>query len=59
MARSKTTRKRTRLTFVKVTKAQIEAFEREYYERYNSGIPQWQAEYTNKIRHLLDNIINN
>ena len=42
MARSKTTRKRTRLTFAKVTKAQIEAFEREYSERYHSGIPQWQ-----------------
>jgi len=41
----KNTRKRTRLTVVKVTKAQIEAFEREYYERYNSRIPQWQAEY--------------
>ena len=45
MARGKTTRKRTRLTVAKITKAQIEAFEREYYERYNSGITQWQAEY--------------
>jgi hypothetical protein len=25
-----------------VTKSQIEAFEREYYERYNSEITQWQ-----------------
>ena len=41
----KNTRKRTRTTVAKVTKAQIEAFEREYYERYNSGILQWQAEY--------------
>jgi hypothetical protein len=41
----KNTRKRTRTTVAKVTKAQIEAFEREYYECYNSGIPQWQAEY--------------
>jgi len=41
----KNTRKRTRLTIAKITKAQIEAIEREYYERYNSGIPQWQAEY--------------
>ena len=41
----KNTRKRTRTTVAKITKAQIEAFEREYYERYNSGIPQWQAEY--------------
>jgi hypothetical protein len=24
------------------TKSQIEAFEREYYERYNSEITQWQ-----------------
>ena len=45
MDRSKSTRNRTRLTFAKLTRAQIEAFEREYYERYNSGIPQWQAEY--------------
>jgi hypothetical protein len=45
MDRSKSTRQRTRLTFAKLTRAQIEAFEREYYERYNSGIPQWQAEY--------------
>ena len=45
MARGKTTRKRTRLTFAKITKAQIEAFEREYYERYNSGITQWQQQY--------------
>ena len=45
MDRSKSTRKRTRLTFAKLTRAQIEAFEREYYERYNSGTPQWQADY--------------
>ena len=25
-----------------VTKSQIEAFEREYYERYNSELTQWQ-----------------
>ena len=42
MARSKTTRKRTRLTVAKLTRAQIETIEREWYERYNSGIPQWQ-----------------
>ena len=53
MARSKTTRKKTRLTFAKITKAQIEAFEREYYERYNSGIPQWQQNYyTKHTQHL-------
>jgi hypothetical protein len=45
MDRSKTTRKRTRLTVVKLTRAQIETIEREWYERYNSGIPQWQQEY--------------
>jgi len=32
----KNTRKRTGKTFSKVTKAQIETFERAYYERYNS-----------------------
>ena len=45
MARSKTTRKRTRLTVAKLTRAQIETIEREWYERYNSGIPQWQQNY--------------
>ena len=45
MARSKTNRKRTRLTVAKISRAQIEAIEREYYERYNSGIPQWQQQY--------------
>ena len=27
---------------MKITNAQVEAIEREYYERYNSGIIQWQ-----------------
>ena len=27
---------------IKITNAQIEALERQYYERYNSGITQWQ-----------------
>ena len=27
---------------IKITNAQIEAIEREYYQRYNSGITQWQ-----------------
>jgi len=45
MDRSKTNRKRTRLTVAKITRTQIEAIEREWYERYNSGIPQWQQEY--------------
>jgi len=41
----KNTRKRTGKTILKLTQAQIETIEREWYERYNSGIPQWQAEY--------------
>lgn len=45
MDRSKTNRKRTRLTVAKITRAQIEAIEREYWERYNSEIPQWQQNY--------------
>ena len=46
MAINKTNRrKRTRLTVAKITRAQIEAIEREYWERYNSGIPQWQQNY--------------
>jgi hypothetical protein len=45
MDRSKSTRKRTRLTVAKLTREQIETIEREWYERYNSGVPQWQAEY--------------
>ena len=39
------TRKRTGKTILKLTRAQIETVEREWYERYNSGIPQWQQEY--------------
>jgi hypothetical protein len=27
---------------MKITNAQVEAIEREYYERYNSEITQWQ-----------------
>ena len=27
---------------MKITNAQVEAIEREYYDRYNSGIIQWQ-----------------
>ena len=27
---------------IKITNAQVEAIEREYYERYNSEITQWQ-----------------
>lgn len=27
---------------IKITNAQIEAIEREYYQRYNSEITQWQ-----------------
>ena len=27
---------------IKITNAQIEAIEREYYQRYNSRITQWQ-----------------
>ena len=41
----KNTRKGTGKTILKLTRAQIETIEREWYERYNSGIPQWQAEY--------------
>jgi len=41
----KNTRKRTGKTILKLTRAQIETIEREWYERYNSGIPQWQQEY--------------
>ena len=29
---------------MKITKTQIEALEREYYERYNSNITQWQQD---------------
>ena len=36
--------KRKKNTIAKITKKQIEAIEREYYERYNSGIVQWQQQ---------------
>lgn len=29
---------------MKITNAQVEAIEREYYERYNSNITQWQQD---------------
>jgi hypothetical protein len=29
---------------MKITNAQVEAIEREYYERYNSEITQWQQD---------------
>jgi hypothetical protein len=35
-------RKNKKIKILKITNAQIEAIEREYYQRYNSGITQWQ-----------------
>ena len=35
-------RKHSHNKIIKITNAQIEAIEREYYQRYNSGITQWQ-----------------
>ena len=35
-------RKHKENNIIKITNAQIEAIEREYYQRYNSGITQWQ-----------------
>ena len=37
-------KKRTnkRITIAKITREQIKVIEQEYYERMNSGIPQWQ-----------------
>lgn len=37
-------RKVKRNKMLKISSAQIEAFEREYYQRMNSGIIQWQQE---------------
>ena len=31
-----------RQTIAKITREQIKVIEQEYYERMNSGIPQWQ-----------------
>ncbi len=38
-------RKHKHKVIARLTRAQIEAFEREYWERYNSEIPQWQQNY--------------
>lgn len=38
--KKKRTNKRT--TIAKITREQIKVIEQEYYERMNSGIPQWQ-----------------
>ncbi len=35
-------RKNKKIKILKITNAQIEAIEREYYQRYNSEITQWQ-----------------
>ena len=37
-------RKVKRNKMLKISSAQIEAIEREYYQRYNSSITQWQHE---------------
>ena len=37
-------RKVKRNKILKISKAQIELLELEYYKRLNSGIPQWQQE---------------
>jgi hypothetical protein len=44
MKKGKNTRKRSGLTIVKITSAQIEAIEREYYQRLNGEMPKWQAD---------------
>ena len=36
-------RKKKGVTILKITNAHIEAIERQYYERYNGEITQWQA----------------
>ncbi len=36
--------KRKKNTIAKITRNQIEAIEREYYERYNSELTQWQQQ---------------
>ena len=38
----KKNRKNNRKTVVKITQERIKVIEQEYYERMNSGIPQWQ-----------------
>ena len=35
-------RKNKKIKILKINNAQIEAIEREYYQRYNSEITQWQ-----------------
>jgi len=36
-------RREKKITLIKLTKAHIEAIERQYFERYNAEITQWQA----------------
>ncbi len=36
--------KRKKNTIAKITRNQIEAIEREYYEKYNSELTQWQQQ---------------
>ena len=42
MGNIKKNRKNSRKTIAKITQEQIKIIEQEYYERYNSGITQWQ-----------------
>jgi hypothetical protein len=37
-------RKNSKKTVIKITNAQLEAYERQYYERSNSEIIQWQQQ---------------
>jgi hypothetical protein len=37
-------RKQRKFSHKPLTRVQIEAIERQYWERYNAGIPQWQAD---------------
>ena len=36
-------RRKKKITIIKLTNAHIEAMERQYYERYNAEITQWQC----------------
>jgi hypothetical protein len=46
-------RKNSKKTIIKITNAQIEAYERQYYERSNSEIAQWQQQMYSTVKYAV------
>ena len=53
----KKNRKNSRKTIAKITQERIKIIEQEYWERYNSGIPQWQQIFINMRESAIKRIL--